>query len=201
MGELSSVSDFNLILEKTGKEQLGHVMQQRICPIKASDIDTGERLFCFRVYFDRVSRRELESLRWSMDFTNAECAHKLGRGKSFGFGSVRIQINDLKIQNINLETGEMNLISMDYKELGENIDESSGAIESLKLMANWKKRPHDVSYPILGRGKSEEAFRWFVENRNNIDSKGMQPAFLKVLPKAVEERGEKRNTEKRLSKE
>lgn len=182
------------------KNRLEHVMQQRIRPIKASDSATGERQFCFRVYFDKISRKELECLRWSLDFFDSECAHKLGRGKPFGFGSVRIQIDDLKIQRLYPETGELKLISMDYKNLGANIDESGEAIESLKLLANWKKRPHDVSYPVLDDAKEGESFRWFVKNRKNVDSKGMQPAFSNILPKASEELGEKRNQKRRLNK-
>lgn len=181
-------------------KELDHVMQQRIRPVKESDPVTGERQFCFRVYFDRINQQELEYLRWSLDFSDSECAHKLGRGKPFGFGSIRIHIDDLKKQKINLETGELELVSTDYKDLGAKIDESGEAIKSLKLMANWKNRPLDVGYPVLKKDKKGESFRWFVKNRKKVDSTGIQPEFSKILPKAVEELGEKRNQKRRLDK-
>lgn len=183
------------------KNKLEHVMQQRIRPVKASNSTTGERQFSFRVYFDKISREELECLRWSLDFSDSECAHKLGRGKPFGFGSVKIHIDDLKIQKAYPETGELKLISTDYKGLGVSIDENGEAMKSLKLMANWKNRPRDVSYPVLYGAKEGESFRWFVKNRKNVDSKGMQPAFSKILPKASEELGENRNQKRRLNKD
>lgn len=182
------------------KNKLEHVMQQRIRPIKACDSATGEGQFCLRVYFDKISRKELERLCWSLDFSDSGCAHKLGRGKPFGFGSVKIHIDDLKMQKMYPETGELKLISMDYEELGANIDERGEAIESLKLIANWENRPRDVSYPALDMAKEGESFRWFVKNRKNADSKGMSLAFSKILPKASEELGEKRNQKRRLDK-
>lgn len=51
---------------------------------------------------------------------------------------------------------------MDYKDLGANIDENGEAIESLKLMANWKNRPRDVSYPALDVAREGESLRWLV---------------------------------------
>lgn len=73
-------------------------MKQRIRPLKESNLETEERLFCFRVYFDRLNQTELEQLRWALDFADSNCAHKIGRGKPLGFGSVKIHIDNLKIQ-------------------------------------------------------------------------------------------------------
>ena len=57
-----------------------------------------------------------------MDFADSRCAHKIGRGKPLGFGSVKIRIDDLKIQTLDKETGELKLVSGDYEKLGKHID-------------------------------------------------------------------------------
>lgn len=167
-----------------GHNNLDHRMKQRIRPIKKSDMETGDRLFCFRVYFDRLNQKELESLRWSLDFADRACAHKLGRGKPLGFGSVKIYIEDLKLQHMDRETGEIKLLSTDFKTLGIDIDEGKDAIKTLKLMANYENIPVNISYPEADDNRGKESFRWFVNNR--VGGSGMQTSFEQILPKALE---------------
>lgn len=167
-----------------GHNNLDYRMKQRIRPIKKSDMETGDRLFCFRVYFDRLNQKELESLRWSLDFADSACAHKLGRGKPLGFGSVKIHIEDLKLQHMDRETGEIKLLSTDFKPLGIDIDEGKEAIKTLKLMANYENIPVNISYPEADDNRGKESFRWFVNNR--VGGSGMQTSFEQILPKALE---------------
>lgn len=179
-----------------GDNNLNHIMKQRIRPIKESDNKTGDRLFCFRVYFDRLNQEELKFLRWSLDFADSACAHKLGRGKPLGFGSAKIHINDLKLQQMDYETGEIRLSSTDFKSLSADIDEDGEAIKTLKLMANYKDTPKNIRYPESDDGRGKESFRWFANNR--VSGSGMQTTFTQVLPKALEEWGDEKNEEKWL---
>lgn len=181
--------------------RLDHKMKQRIRPIAQDGSHGREKKFCFRVYFDRLNQEELERLRWALDFADSDCAHKIGRGKPLGFGSARIRIKGMKIREFNPDTGEWRLADRRFDNLGKNIAINSEAIKTLKLMANAKKGhyPEDVSYPrLLDGSQGEESFRWFANNRRNQDSKGMQPAFTKILPKAVEEFGPEKRQERRL---
>ncbi len=176
--------------------KLDHLMKQRIRPLKKSNLETEERLFCFRVYFDRLNQTELEQLRWALDFADSSCAHKIGRGKPLGFGSVKIRIDNLKIQTLDKETGELKLVSGDYDKLGVHIDEAGNPIKTLKLMADYQNRPLDVGYPEVDNGQGKQSFRWFGKNRIGF---GSQTEFLQVLPKAVEEYGPEKNQMKRLN--
>ena len=182
----------------TNDNRLDHLMKQRIRPLKESNHETGERLFCFRVYFDRLNQTELEQLRWAMDFADSRCAHKIGRGKPLGFGSVKIRIDDLKIQTLDKETGELKLVSGDYEKLGKHIDVTGNAIKTLKIMTNYQDSPKDVGYPEVDNIQGKESFRWFGKNHIGF---GNQTEFIKILPKAVEEHGPEKNQMKRLNTE
>lgn len=64
-----------------------------------------EPLFRFRVYFERLNRTQLNQLKWAIDFGNPACAHKIGRAKPLGFGSVRLSIDNLYLREIDKGTG------------------------------------------------------------------------------------------------
>ena len=114
------------------------------------------------------------------------CAHKIGRGKPYGLGSVRIHINNLKIRELDADTGRVELTELCYENLGHNIAEDSEAVKTLKIMAAAEPLRHDVSYPRID-GNKTESFRWFVNNRTKKETKTLQPTFSKILPKAEEE--------------
>ena len=153
------------------------------------------------MYFNRLNREELERLRWSLDFENSACAHKIGKAKPLGFGSARIRIRGLNVREFHPDAGEWKLASWDLHDFGKNIAGNSDAVKTLKLMANAEKGcyPTDVGYPKLDGKKEGESFRWFAKNRQPEDRKDIQKSFTKILPKAVEEFGPQENQEKRLN--
>ncbi|WP_343208486.1 TIGR03986 family type III CRISPR-associated RAMP protein [Anaerolentibacter hominis] len=182
---------------------LDNEMKQRVRPLLPDDLGKKRTKFCFNVYFDRLNWEELERLRWSLDFADSTCAHKIGRGKALGFGSARISVREMKIRQFSEATGAWELIDENEKlhNLGNSISINSEAISTLKLMTGADKglHPTDVCYPKIDERKENESFRWFAENKRNQDSKKMQPAFTKILPKAMEEIGPHKNQEKRLN--
>lgn len=161
-------------------------MKQRIWPLLPDHMAKRERKFIFRVYFDKLNWDELGRLRWSLDFMDPICAHKIGRGKPYGLGSVRIHINNLKIRELDANTGRVELTELCYENLGHNIAEDSEAVKTLKIMAAAEPLRHDVSYPRID-GNKTESFRWFVNNRTRKETTTLQPTFSKILPKAEEE--------------
>lgn len=185
-------------------------MNQGVRPLRKSNMEEGIGLFEFRVYFENLTKEELLQLRWSLDFQDSSCAHKLGRGKPLGYGSTRIHINELSIRKIVPETGEWDIKKIkDLGFLGEIDSEADEAIKILKLMANWEKRPPNVSYP-KGKGranpkskkKNEDAsHQWFKNNRTILKgTNSMEPVFAKVLPKPEEECQKPENFAKVLHK-
>ena len=207
---------------KKFEENRVSAMQQRIRPLKPSDKSGMRSTFRFRVYFEQLNKRQLEQLKWSLDFGDPNCAHKIGRGKPLGFGSVQINVKSLCIRNIDEKTGKWETIS-----IGEHGKESYGEFfgvtgfsvgeipEELKIMANWEKKPENVCYP-LGENEADAekvngkaSHQWFRLNRmkrdvlkypedTNIDN--FKHNFAKVLPTVQEDVDEKLNKRKALYK-
>ncbi len=195
-----------------GYEELT-AMKQKVRPLKPD----SRNLFKFRVYFENFSHKELQRIKWSLDFNDAECAHKIGRAKPLGFGSVKIHVDELRFRDINTETGAWEMSKQNLGGLLTDFTEEKGeAVEALKIMANWVKRPGNLG--LLKRGgntipvcypKGEDtskkgdnasaSHQWFAGNRNRSqDSNNMQPVFAKILPEVKDEVGN--NEEKWLYK-
>ena len=94
------------------------------------------------------------------------CAHKVGRGKSYGLGSVRIKICDLEIREVDGDTGTVKLVRKTYKDLGMDIATECEPVKTLKIMACVEPLRHDVSYPQV-EGDEKESFIWFKNNKIN----------------------------------
>lgn len=171
----------------TNNKKMGK-MQQSIRPLKASVLNGKEpkRTFQFKVYFEKLNKEELDRLRWSLDFCDKSCAHKLGRGKPFGFGSVKIHIDNVMRLNPNMETGQMQMKQMDIKDLGNNIEVGKDPIKTLKLMSSWENCFCDISYP-KANGQKNRSYEWFKKNKQCGSKEIDIPCFSKILPKAIEE--------------
>lgn len=182
-------------------------LQQIVRPLKAENQNT----FRFRVYFEHVTKQELEQLKWALDFNNKECAHKIGRAKPLGFGSIRICVDKWMVRNINMDTGVWEMQEQDINQLRQPDCVSSGkAVSALKILANWEKRPGtpefskygkklSVTYPLgedstKGKKNSVASHQWFNGNCHiSKDSKPLEPKFSMVLPEVTEEVGDEEN--------
>lgn len=163
-------------------------MNQRIRPMDHRR-EGKNVVFQFHVYFENIKKEELKQLAWALTFGEPDCAHKLGRGKPLGFGSVRIGIDKIYLRTIDKKTGEWKCTLL------QNFDHSlpiTKSMQILQLLASWEKRPKSVSYP-LGKGKKsgenqEASHQWFRGNRERIPGyPATRPNFAKVLPKPEEE--------------
>lgn len=161
-------------------------MKQRIRPIRAGNPDE-EPLFCFRLYFERLSRQQLRELKWALDFDNKDCAHKIGRAKPLGFGSAQVMVNALYLREIDDVTGNWALKEQNTEEFFVEPLPVNEAMKTLLKMANWKERPDNVQYPSVnadgGKPNSSASHQWFKYNKGNIS----KPSFLKVLPEAKDD--------------
>ena len=182
----------NVELEKY-REMPGNrlsAMKQRIRPMKAGNPD-AEPLFCFRLYFERMSKKQLNELKWTLDFGNKDCAHKIGRAKPLGFGSIQIIVDALYLREIDGLTGSWTIEKQDLKQFFVKPVKSNQAMETVLKMANWKERPDHVRYPSVevevedngNKPNSAASHQWFTNNKGKISN----PNFYKVLPKAEED--------------
>lgn len=174
-------------------------MKQRIRPMRAGKRDE-EPWFCFRVYFERLNRVQLTQLKWAIDFGNPACAHKIGRGKPLGFGSVQLIIDNMYLREIDEETGIWKMKrETNIEDFLSNSVETCEALKIVQMMANWEEQPLNVQYPSVEQGiygkpskKNETAsHQWFKNNKEN-------GYFMKVLPKADEDAKKELEKEKAL---
>lgn len=169
-------------------------MRQRIRPLWNEKGDTPIE-FSFKIYFEHITSKELSELCWVLDFEDPNCAHKMGRAKPLGFGSVRIGIDKISIRDIDLKTGVWNTQELKKDELLKDFPiKINETMEALKLMMTFDNKFADVSYPkvevINGSGnKNDEAsHQWFTWNRTELRGANVRnPGFARVLPSVREE--------------
>ncbi|WP_339162664.1 TIGR03986 family CRISPR-associated RAMP protein [Siminovitchia sp. FSL W7-1587] len=156
-------------------------MKQRIRPLKAGN------KFTFTVYFEQITEEELSRLCWALDFHNPDCAHKIGRGKPLGLGSVRIKIDELKLREIDRNSGVWHLQDTPVKKY--TINNNTTSMDNMLKIARFEHPLKDkISYPRVTGGNQRKnkpnetaSHQWF--NKNNKNKK----SFSKVLPTIEEE--------------
>lgn len=190
-----------------------NLMRQRIRPLKPNEAFDSEPTFQFRVYFEQLDKKQIQQLKWALDFGCPDCAHKIGRGKPLGFGSVQILVDRIHLREIDGNTGSWNITTV-----GEDGGLSFGSFfeasgftekeipETLKIMSNWKKRPMNVMYPLgednslEGKDKenSHASHQWFKLNK--VKQNNFNHNFCKILPEAIDDAKEKPAQNKALYK-
>lgn len=192
---------------KSEEEKVLSSMRQRIRPLRSNQYYKNK--FKCKIYFENLTLSELKQLKWAVDFNDRDCAHKIGKAKPYGFGSVRICVDNVKIRTIDMRTGEWKLEPKKMNlELEDSITERI-EIKNLKMIANWEKRlkkknrgnrSEKVSYPLgynateRSKDKNKDAgHQWFNGNRTmpNDSRNDMNFAFHKLLPTIEEELEEK----------
>lgn len=144
--------------------------------------------FEFTVYFEGITEKELNQLCNTLDInTLKDHAHKIGRGKPLGFGSVQIEINDIVIRKIRRETGRVEQHNKKRAELKNYIIKNADLLNILNFKNDFSKRI--VSYPKVQEKKTSVSIkendtashRWFTINNNN------KRKIDQVLPTVQEE--------------
>lgn len=158
-------------------------MRQKIRPLVVGK-HGYQPVFQNKIYFENLTEKELQQLCWALDFGNPSCAHKIGRAKPLGFGSVRIEVKHVRLRKIDPETG-----MWEWQEGFERNDVFNDGSEkcrdALQTILNWEKKPNAlVAYPLNRKGEEKESYEWFGLNQKKAKSK---PGFFMVLPKIEEE--------------
>jgi CRISPR-associated protein (TIGR03986 family) len=181
----------SLLNSREGSSKNGNKkMIQKIRPVAA------EKYFHFQIYFDQISKEELSRLKWVLDFGDENCAHKIGRGKPLGLGSVRINVQTITLRRICPTTGRWNIIeysdtnpSLPISQLVESQLESKAMKEIKKIMNFSRLLTANVTYPIGSDGKksknSNASHQWFSLNKQ-------KKMFNKALPTIDQELGSDR---------
>ena len=151
----------------------------------------ADQAFCFRVYFDRITQKQLDQLIWTLTLGENETSsllwHKIGHGRPVGYGSVKLTVDRVVTRSITSENVTMQYRT-DCQQVSETQDcpfskENNVQLQSLLAICCGNARPpEDVRYPI---GSDGQIYSWFAENRR---ARGIQelPAILQTVPSAAE---------------
>lgn len=136
-------------------------------------------VYSFKVYFENLTKEELTHLYMSICLANDDkhkYYHKLGMGKPLGFGSVKVDVLDIKVRSLSVNNGLIIRKMESYdKPKGGLLDSfttlSRQQKEEIKCMydfdyLNNKYQGVRVDYPKEGPGVHNKIFDWFKNNSN-----------------------------------
>ena len=150
----------------------------------------------FKVYFEDLSKEELNCLIFCLTLgdyaSNENTYHRIGKGKPFGMGAVKIYIKQIELNNYvfndgkndgkierKQETKESSEIDWNtYKLSNPEYDE---AIKFIKFYSQKLPKGHgkEVRYPVGTDQRGRKTiYEWFVLNRGSIHN----PKIKDTLP-------------------
>ncbi|GEM_PF-234236 len=146
-------------------------------------------MFTFRVYFNDVSKEELNKLLWVLEIGGKEeNAHKIGMGKPIGMGSVKIQANSVKIRDIRIEDGIVKYDTKAYDKPSyadiETALVNPDILKEFLKITNFQEAPENVKYPCNDDSDkvSDKVYEWFMANKQIGRGTGTSPVIHQTLP-------------------
>lgn len=153
--------------------------------------------FEFKVYFDSITKDELNMLIYSLNFgeniQDGNMCHKIGHGKPIGLGSIKIYVSEIKMREFNGEEYQVKKYKGDecITKL-RDINFESETMKSLLKICDFKSS-YNVSYPYvvdksgqqyMGTDDNDLArHKWFTENTSS--KLGERKRNVQILPKIL----------------
>jgi CRISPR-associated protein (TIGR03986 family) len=129
------------------------------------------KLFEFKVRFERLTLEELSKLVWVLEIGGNEAnAHKLGHGKSVGFGSVRICVDRAK-SNIFSVSEQLVITEPDLPSLLPVSDLKLRHYKEFIKVTNYAQQPANVAYPRAILRGEPTTYAWFGLNRQGANKR------------------------------
>ncbi len=132
--------------------------------------------FQFKIYYENLTEEQLKSLIKSVNLYNSNnnetYAHKLGKAKPFGFGSVLMKVDEVVSRKITKQDRGIQYIEEKLDIQTDYSSDNGIADKELRVLCNtyYLNNYPEVTYPHTDR-LDEEGFEWFVNNqasgRNN----------------------------------
>lgn len=129
--------------------------------------------FTFNVYFDKISKEQLDELVWALNFgennQDSSLCHKLCHGKPLGLGSAKITVESIETRSFDDSGYKVN--SYTDVHIPDFVEENADIVGELKAICTFTKR--EVCYPFISnpkdlnvRDNDKAAHKWFTENKN-----------------------------------
>ncbi|MDR1194704.1 MAG: TIGR03986 family CRISPR-associated RAMP protein [Peptococcaceae bacterium] len=153
-------------------------------PIKA------KKKFRFEIVFDRLTRDELESLLWLLTFGDANGinAHKIGYGKPYGYGSVRVTGAEVSLVTLNDDLS-LTRAAAEFapKMPAPTSPAGETSLREYLRLTDYAKASDEVRYPRGDKGgrNGGTIYDWFGINKE-IRRGAFSPEFNYALPKPLD---------------
>ena len=177
----------------TSRSVMTTKLNKTIRPVKKDIVFTG------KLYFESISKRQLDQLIWLLNSGNEKLGLKLGGAKPLGFGSISCQVQCVQERVIRLKNGNLNYELMELPVDGityESAGFSSTVKKEFYKIAGLETIPENVeiTYPKTIEQKGQpltEGFKWFVNNHKTLSGGGMRGRnnvrIETVLPSILDE--------------
>ena len=148
-------------------------------------IESG--MFSGKMYFSGITGEELKQLVWLLnageygDISAKKHGYKLGAAKPLGFGSVAVNVDEIKLRRVELKEDEIFVVYEAPED--ESVIRPNGCFEKgiednfRKITAFDAVEGMDVSYPYV-HSKDENGYQWFAANHKAFDG-----SVIRSLPK------------------
>lgn len=171
----------NLYFKKTDVTK----MNKTVRPVKKDISFTGD------LYFDGISKKQLEQLIWILNSDKEGLGLKLGMGKPLGLGSVTLKVDSVEerkisVQNdsINYEIEEPNDLFVSYEDAGlsKEVEKEFKKIAKLDAVSSDLR----ICYPTT-KAPDDNGFEWFQANHGSaMPSTRDKMQILKPLPNILD---------------
>ena len=175
----------------------------RNCEITPVKPDTK---FKFKIYFNNIKEENLKELIAviNLKYDGRELCHKIGKAKPLGFGSCKIETQNVYIRNITENEGKIQYKIMDYDSYFSTSETKLNDIslnvfdmntipmkEALRIYDyNYIKNNYEgalVQYPVGEAEGNKGSMYWFMLNKSESIK---NPYVLMVLPRIIDGKDE-----------
>lgn len=160
-------------------------LNKTIRPIKEGITFNGE------LYFDGISKKQLNQLIYILNTGKDGLGLKLGMGKPLGLGSVTCSVSSVEERKIVLEDSQLNygVSSYDYSNVTyESAGLSLYVKKEFEKIAGLKAVPkqYEICYPKT-TSDNDHGFEWFQTNHNSKIARSREEMKIKLaLPKILD---------------
>lgn len=129
---------------------------------------SANNTFKSRVYFDGITKSQLEILKWCLTLgenrIDGKYLHKIGLAKPLGYGSIKICIDKLNIRSITND--DYNIETIENADINVSKPKSGDCDILLQVCDKYAiDDDYQIDYPRIK--ENGEIYEWFAKNRDN----------------------------------
>ncbi|OGF61525.1 MAG: hypothetical protein A2Y62_01700 [Candidatus Fischerbacteria bacterium RBG_13_37_8] len=159
------------------EQQLSIERSKGLVPLITLEVLKSQNYFVFKVYFKNCTDFELGLLLYAL-MLEENMHYKIGAAKYAGFGTIKINVNNLFIENLAMKYRSINTAYIEkkseeipaliekFKKQCERSTEKEfdkiPAVEDLRIIMDITRSPHKVGYEAI----SDRRHSWYRTNKN-----------------------------------